>query len=266
MINIALFRGSRSARYIALRLASCCTEQVLQRSLVGTCPNFLAVNSSRSQLGGEFVASYAKRADHREKKLGGDKKQMEEEASEPPKVTFTIQDYDRLMRNALDQLQKELSGMRTGRAHPGLLEPVEVEIQGAKRPLSACASVSAKNAQVLSVTVYNESTLGIVAKAIKESPLKLESRIEGDEILVSVPRPTKQGIENMIKLCHQEVEKAKVAIRQARHKALERARKALDSEEEKKRAEKEVQKLHDKFIAEVDGMKQAKDKDLRANL
>lgn len=210
------------------------------------------------------VKGYAKKSDL-------NKKQQQQHGSPRDEDSISRSDFDttayeRSLTQALDLYKKELSGLRTGRASPGLLEPIEVDIQGVKRSLSACAAVSVRNPQQLTVSVFDATTVGLVAKAIKESPLSLESREEGDEIIVSIPRPTKQVIDNMIKLASQEAEKCRVAIRQARQKTMDKVKKWAPSDDEKKRMEKEVQKRYDKALEDVDAAKAAREKDLRSNL
>jgi ribosome recycling factor len=173
------------------------------------------------------------------------------------------------MAAAIDHLQHELAGVRTGRANPGLLESLPVDHLGERRPLKALAAVTVRNAQVLAVSVFDPDDAAAVVKAIRDSPLALHAAAEGGELLVRLPRLTSEAVEKLVKLVHQEAEAAHVSVRRARARALDALKKAYGagagSADERKRHEKGVQRLHDKYVAEVDRHRKAKDDELRAH-
>ncbi|EFN54273.1 hypothetical protein CHLNCDRAFT_135841 [Chlorella variabilis] len=169
-----------------------------------------------------------------------------------------------LMERALAHLQGELSNIRTGRATPGMLDHLKVDVYGDRLPLKACGSVSVRDPQLLVITVFDVDAVPSVVKAVSESPLRLSPRAEGQEVLVPIPRPTIESLEAMMKVCKVEGEQAKVSVRHARKLAMDAAKK-LGSEDERKRVEREVQKLTDEYVREVEGAVQRKEKSIKSH-
>ncbi|KAG2433669.1 hypothetical protein HXX76_008040 [Chlamydomonas incerta] len=175
------------------------------------------------------------------------------------------------MGEALDQLRRKLAGIRTGRASPGLLESISVEARssgsshGPHVPLRVLGTVVARGPQLLVVELYEKEDAEAVAKAIQNSPVKLQARAEGGEVLVPVPRLTMEMVERFTKLAAQEAEAARKTVRAVRHRALERVKLCNTGGpvDELKRMEQQVQVVTDKHIKEVDSLLRAKDKDLR---
>lgn len=165
------------------------------------------------------------------------------------------------MTKAIHHLQHELANIRTGRATPGMLDHLKIDAYGDKVPLKAVGTVSVRDSHLLIVTLFDPGLVTMVVSAIAKSPLQLNPRVEGQEILVPVPPPTAETVEAMRKLCKAEGETAKVSIRHARKLALDAAR-ALPSDDAKFRIEKQVQNLTDNFIAETDQLVAAKQKDI----
>ncbi|GMH43389.1 hypothetical protein BSKO_11311 [Bryopsis sp. KO-2023] len=174
---------------------------------------------------------------------------------------FSTKEMENLMEKALDHFRGELSNVRAGRASPGMLDHISVIAYGEKTPMKAVGTVIVKDPQLLGVSVFDPDTVDAVVKAIRESPLNLNPSAEGTEILVPIPKPTKEGLQGLAKVVAKEAEKCKVSVRNGRKVGLEQA-KQLVSEDDKKRAEKDVQKLTDKFVGEVDRIKQVKEKEL----
>ncbi|GBF92971.1 hypothetical protein Rsub_05807 [Raphidocelis subcapitata] len=197
------------------------------------------------------------------KKGGGEPEAAVEADQQQPE--FDPAEFESAMASAVEHLGRELSGVRTGRANPGLLENIPVEAYGEKLPLKACGAVTVRNAQLLAVSVFDSGLVAAVSKAIQNSPLSLAPAVEGSEVLVKLPRMTKDTIEQMVKLVHMEVEGAHQSIRRARQKGMDAIKKSFKggAEDERKRAEKEVQRLHDRFLAEAERLKKAKDAELR---
>ncbi|GIL49766.1 hypothetical protein Vafri_6060 [Volvox africanus] len=190
-----------------------------------------------------------------------------EEAEEIPE--FDLAPFASQMRSALDHLQRELAGIRTGRASPGLLEAVVVPecSHGKHVPLRALGTVVVRNPHLLVVEVYDSQDAQPVATAIQTSPLKLQARVEGSEVLVEVPRLTMDMVERMAKLSAQEAEAARAEVRRARHRAMELAKRVANAggvgSAEAKRREAQIQAATNQYIAEVDAVLKAKEKDLR---
>ena len=177
-----------------------------------------------------------------------------------------LKDLRRRMEGAFEALRKEFSGLRTGRASAGLLDPVTVEAYGNAMPLNQLATVSVPEPRLISVTVWDRAMAKAVDKAIREAGLGLNPQTEGAVIRVPIPDLTEDRRKELAKLAHQYAEKAKVAVRNVRRDgmdALKTDEKKKDiSEDEHKRLDTEVQKLTDDSIAEIDQVLAAKDKEI----
>lgn len=165
------------------------------------------------------------------------------------------------MNGAIEHLSHELANIRTGRATPGMLDHLKIEAYGERMPLKAVGSVSVRDPQLLAVTLFDRGLAEAVVAGIAQSPLKLNPRAEGQEVLVPVPAPTSETLAAMAKVCKAEGETAKVSVRHARKLALDLI-KGIPSEDARRRMEKEVQQLTDKFIAEAEQMVAMKQKDI----
>lgn len=167
----------------------------------------------------------------------------------------------RMMDKALEHMQHELANIRMGRATPGMLDHLKVEAYGEKMPMKAVGTVTVKDPQRLAVTVFDINMAEAVASSIAASPLGLTPQVEGQEILVPIPRPTQDTLDAMKKLCKTETESAKVSIRHARKLAMDQTSKLL-SEDARYQMEKEIQRLTDKYSEEVESISHKKQKDM----
>ena len=163
---------------------------------------------------------------------------------------------DSKMTQSLDALRNNLQKIRTGRATPGLLDSVQVDYYGSMVPLSQVANVSVMDARTLSVQPWEKGMGAKVEKAIRESDLGLNPASMGDLLRVPLPMMTEERRKELTKVVRHEGEAAKIAIRNLRRDANEGVKKLvkdkLATEDEQKRAEADVQKTTDKFIADVD--------------
>lgn len=175
-------------------------------------------------------------------------------------------DIERRMKGAVEALKSDLGGLRTGRANTSLLDPVVCEVYGAMTPLNQVATVSAPEPRMLSVQVWDRSNLIAVEKGIAKANLGLNPMIDGQTIRLPLPDLTEERRKELAKLAGQYAEKAKVAIRNVRRDANEALKedekKKEISEDERKRAEDDVQKLTDKYVAETDSAAEAKEKEI----
>jgi len=175
-------------------------------------------------------------------------------------------DIERRMAGALDSLKGDLSGLRTGRANTALLDPVMVDVYGAMMPLNQVATVSAPESRMLSVQVWDRANVTAVEKGIARSNLGLNPMIDGQTLRLPLPDLTEDRRKDLAKLAGTYAEKARIAIRNVRRDAnellKEDEKKKEISEDERKRLEDEVQKLTDKFVAEVDSTTAAKEKEI----
>ena len=175
-------------------------------------------------------------------------------------------DLERRMHGAVESLKSDLAGLRTGRAHTALLDPVTVEVYGAQMPLNQVASVSAPEPRMLSVQVWDKSNVGPVDKAIRSAGLGLNPIVDGQMLRLPIPEMTQERRKELSKLAGQYAEKARVAVRNVRRDGMDNLKadenKKEISEDDRKRAETEVQKLTDATIAELDAAATAKEKEI----
>ena len=172
------------------------------------------------------------------------------------------------MGQSIEALKHNLSRIRTGRANPQLLDAIQVEYYGSMVPLSQVANVSLLDSRTISVQPWEKNMAAKVEKAIRESDLGLNPASMGDLIRVPMPPMSEERRKEMTKLARNEGENSKIAIRNLRRDANEGVKKLVKdkeaSEDDQKRSEADVQKLTDKFIAEIDVLVAAKEQDILA--
>lgn len=170
------------------------------------------------------------------------------------------------MKKCVASLKTELSKLRTGRAHAGLLDHIEVECYGSAMPLSQVASVSVADARMLLVTPWDKQMVPSIEKAIRISDLGLNPATSGTAIRVPLPALTEERRRDLVKLVKQEGEGAKVAIRNIRRDANDEFKKLVKeksmSEDEERRGQDAVQKLTDKYVQEIESTLNLKEKEL----
>jgi len=175
-------------------------------------------------------------------------------------------DIERRMNGAVESLKHDLSGLRTGRANVALLDPVVCEVYGSMMPLNQVATVSAPEARMLSVQVWDKANVIAVEKGIAHANLGLNPIVDGQTLRLPIPDLTEERRKELAKLAHQYAEKAKIAIRNVRRDAMESLKedekKKEISEDEHKRLDTEVQKLTDRFVGEVDAATEHKEKEI----
>jgi len=175
-------------------------------------------------------------------------------------------DIERRMAGAVESLKGDLSGLRTGRANVSLLDPVVCEVYGAMMPLNQVATVSAPEPRMLSVQVWDKSNVTAVEKGIAHANLGLNPMTDGQTVRLPIPDLTEERRKELAKLAGKYAETAKIAIRNVRRDGMEALKddeKSKDiSEDERKRGEDEVQKLTDKYVAEVDAAAAHKEKEI----
>lgn len=178
----------------------------------------------------------------------------------------TKADLERRMKGAVEALQGDLAGLRTGRANTSLLDPVQVEVYGANMPLNQVATVTAPEPRMLAVQVWDRSNVQPVEKAIRAAGLGLNPIAEGQTLRLPIPDLTEDRRKELAKLATQYAEKARIAVRNVRrdgNDALKTAeKKGQISQDEQKRLEADVQKLTDRVIAEIDTAASAKEKEI----
>jgi ribosome recycling factor len=160
------------------------------------------------------------------------------------------------MAKSLDTLKTNLAKIRTGRAHPSILDHVQVEYYGSPVPVGQVANLNLIDARTISVQPYEKAMLAPIEKAIRESDLGLNPMALGDTIRVPMPALTEERRRDLTKVVKGEGEDAKVAVRNLRREANEGLKKLVKdktiSEDEERRAQDDVQKLTDRFVADID--------------
>ena len=181
-------------------------------------------------------------------------------------VEDTIAELDKDIAKAQEAFKRELTKIRTGRAHPSLLESVRVEVYGSHMPLSQLASVSVPEARMLTVKPWDKTQMKAIEKAIVTSPLGLNPQSDGEIIRIPMPPLTAERRKDLTKLVKKHGEETKVAIRKARHDAKDMLTGLKDegdiSEDDLERAMKKVEDSIQKANAEVDHTVARKEKDL----
>lgn len=170
------------------------------------------------------------------------------------------------MKRSVESLQNAFSKIRTGRAHPSILDSVMVPCYGVDTPLRQVANVVAEDARTLALTVFDRSQIQVVEKAIMQSDLGLNPATAGTTIRVPMPALTEETRKGYTRQARQEAENARVAVRNVRRDALGNIKDLVKekeiSEDEERRAGDEIQKITDKFVEEIDSMLAAKETDL----
>jgi len=172
------------------------------------------------------------------------------------------------MGKSVEALKTELQKIRTGRAHPGILDQVHVDYYGSMVPISQVANVSLLDARTISVQPWEKGMGAKIEKAIRESDLGLNPSSQGDLLRVPMPALTEQRRKDLTKVVRQAGEDAKVAVRNLRRDANEHLKRLLKdkavSEDEERRGQDEVQRLTDRVIVDIDRLVQGKEAEVMA--
>ena len=172
------------------------------------------------------------------------------------------------MHKSVEALKQDLSKVRTGRAHAGLLDHVLVDYYGNPTPIPQIGSVSLLDARTLAVTPWEKKLLAAVEKAIRDSDLGLNPSSDGERVRVPMPPLTEERRRDLIKVVRHEAEDARVAVRNIRrdanHHLKEMLKKKEIPEDQERKAQDDVQKLTDRHIADIDKVLQQKEADLMA--
>ncbi len=172
------------------------------------------------------------------------------------------------MQKSLEALKHDLAKVRTGRAHTGLLDHVQVDYYGTMMPINQVANINLVDSRTIGVQPWEKNLIGKVEKAIRDSDLGLNPATQGDLIRVPMPMLTEERRRELIKVVKHEGENAKIAVRNIRRDAIAHLKEALKkhdiSEDDDRRAQDEVQKFTDKHVIDVDKLVAEKEKDLMA--
>ncbi len=181
-------------------------------------------------------------------------------------MALDINDLKQRMQGAIEMLEKEFSGLRTGRASTNMLEPVTVEVYGSRMPLNQVGTVSVPEPRMLTVQVWDTSATKAVEKAIRDAGLGLNPQAEGSLIRVPVPELSTERRTELQKVAGKYAEQTRVAIRNVRRDGMDAIKKSAKdneiSEDDEKKQSDDVQKLTDDFIKTVDTMLSKKEADV----
>jgi ribosome recycling factor len=170
------------------------------------------------------------------------------------------------MKKSVDALKTDLAKVRTGRAHTGLLDHIKVDYYGNETPLSQVANITLVDSRTIGVQPWEKKLAPAIEKAIRDSDLGLNPATQGDVVRVPMPALTEERRRELIKVVKHEGENAKVAIRNLRRDANQHLKDLLKKhaipEDQERRAQDEVQKLTDRYVAEVDKLLHQKEADL----
>lgn len=170
------------------------------------------------------------------------------------------------MQKSIETLKADLAKVRTGRAHAGMLDHIQVDYYGTATDIGQVANITLLDARTIGVQPWEKKMITTVEKAIRDADLGLNPATQGDLIRVPTPALTEERRKEMVKLVKSEAEDAKIAVRNIRREANESLKKLLKdkaiSEDDERRAQDDVQKLTDKFVAEIDKLVVDKEKEV----
>ena len=177
-----------------------------------------------------------------------------------------MKSFQSRMEKSVGTLKEEFSGLRTGRANAGLLDPIQVEAYGSTSPLNAVAAISVPEPRMLSVSVWDRGLVVSVEKAIRASGLGLNPIVDGQTLRIPIPPLTEERRKEYVKLAGKYAEQQKVAVRNVRRDANEELKKAEKkgeiSEDDQKRLEGEVQKFTDESVKRIDELLKTKEQEI----
>jgi len=181
-------------------------------------------------------------------------------------IEETLKDADHRMQSAVGALDREMNAIRTGRARPALVESLKVEYYGTPTPLNQMATINAPEPRMITIQPFDKTQLGTIEKAILKSDLGLTPTNDGNIIRLVIPALTEDRRKELVKQVHKKAEEARVAVRNVRRDSLDHLRKAQHdktiTDDDERRAQDRLQKVTDRYIAEVDRHGLAKEKEL----
>ena len=179
---------------------------------------------------------------------------------------FNEKNYSLKMDKSIQSLRKDLSTLRTGRANPNMLDTIKIDVYGQLMPIEQLATISVPEARLISVQVWDKSNISLIDSAIQKSELGINPQIDGQIIRLRIPDLTEDRRKELIKILKNMGDKGKVSIRNIRREANEELKKNLKekiiSEDVNKNYEKNIQKLTDANIANIDKILSEKEKEI----
>jgi ribosome recycling factor len=177
-----------------------------------------------------------------------------------------LNDAEHRMRSAVTALDRDLDSVRTGRARPSLVETLKVDYYGTPTPLNPMAAINAPDPRLITIQPWDKTQLGTIEKAIQKSDLGLTPTNDGNIIRLVIPPLTEDRRKDLVKSVHKKAEDARIAVRNVRRDSLDHLRKAQHDKEitddEERGAQARLQKITDKYVAEVDKHGHVKEEEL----
>lgn len=181
-------------------------------------------------------------------------------------IEDTLKSAEHRMQSAVAALDREMNTVRTGRARPALVEGLKVDYYGTPTPLNQMAAINAPEPRMITITPWDKGLLGTIEKAIQKSDLGLTPTNDGNIIRLVIPALTEDRRKELVKVVHKKTEDGRVAVRNVRRDSLEELRKLQHdkqiSDDDERRAQERLQKLTDKYIAEIEKHGHAKEQEL----
>ncbi len=183
-------------------------------------------------------------------------------------VLDLIKDAEHRMKSAIHALEEDLNGIRTGRAHPGLVDKLLVDYYGTPTPLLQLAQITIPEALLITIKPYDKGSLKNIEKAILTSDLGLNPSNDGTLIRLALPPLTQERRKDLVKMMHHRLEEARIALRNVRRGVIDDLRsfekEKLISEDEDREGQEQAQKLTDKYIGEVEAIGKRKEHEIMA--
>ena len=177
-----------------------------------------------------------------------------------------LRDAEHRMQSAITALDREMDTVRTGRARPALVEGLKIDYYGTPTPLNQVATINAPEPRMITIQPWDKTQLGAIEKAIQKSDLGLNPTNDGNIIRLVIPALTEDRRKELAKVVHKKTEDGRVAVRNVRRDSLEELRKLQHdkeiSDDDERRAQERLQKLTDKYVAEIEKHGQTKEQEL----
>jgi len=181
-------------------------------------------------------------------------------------IDDTLKSAEHRMQSAVTALDREMNTVRTGRARPSLVETLKIDYYGTPTPLNQMAAINAPESHMITIQPWDKTQLGTIEKAIQKSDLGLTPTNDGNIIRLAIPALTEDRRKELVKVVHKKAEDGRVAVRNVRRDSLEELRKLQHdkeiSDDDERRAQERLQKLTDKYVAEIDKHGHAKEQEL----
>jgi ribosome recycling factor len=178
-------------------------------------------------------------------------------------IQTIIRDGRAHMERAVESTKRELSGIRSGKASPAMLDLVRVEMYGSMMALNQVAAISAPEPRLILVTPFDKSQAKLIEKAIRDADLGLDPAHQGNVIRIPLPSMNEERRRDLVKVVHKLAEEGRIAVRHGRTEGRDRLKKLSGvSEDDVKHAEKDLQKIHDEFLTKIDALLKVKETEI----